>query len=143
MAPERLLADAPPAPLLDRHAERAARAVAHRVPALDRVLAADPAQLLGEDRAVFDPVPVGVDDRMVKPRLDLPSREMSAHRGLLERKLRWRDATAAPARVQPGAERPRLPAKSGSLGHSISRNILERLLRVAGPLARHLQDAFA
>src|SRR5262249_16438634 len=30
-----------------------------------------------------------------------------------------------------------------TLGHSISRNILERLVRVAGPLARHLQHAFA
>src|SRR5215475_14096888 len=83
MAPKRLLADAPPAPLLDRHAERAARAVAHRIPALDRVFAADPAQFFGKDRAVFDPVPVGVDDRMVESRLDLRCREMSAQRGLL------------------------------------------------------------
>src|SRR6516162_2402428 len=30
-----------------------------------------------------------------------------------------------------------------TLGHSISRNILERLVRVAGPLAPHLQHAFA
>ena len=29
------------------------------------------AQFLGKDRAVFDPVPVGVDDGMVEPRLDL------------------------------------------------------------------------
>jgi len=69
MAPERLLADAPPSPLLDRHAERAARAVAHRIPALDRIFAADPAQFLGKDWAVFYPVPVGVNDRMVEPRL--------------------------------------------------------------------------
>ena len=88
MAPERLLADAPPAPLLDRHAERAARAVAHRIPAFDRVFAADPAQFLGKDRAVLDPVPVGVNDRMVEPRLDLRCREMSAQRGLLVSKLR-------------------------------------------------------
>src|SRR5438105_1554313 len=81
MAPERLLADAPPAPLLDRHAERAASTVAHRVPVFDRVLAADPAQFLGKDRAVFDPVPVGVDDRVVEPRFDLRCREMSAQRG--------------------------------------------------------------
>jgi hypothetical protein len=102
MAPESLLANAPPTPLFDRNAERDARAVAHRVPACDGVLAADPAQFLDKDRAVFYPVPVGVDDRMVEPRLDLACREMSAHQGLLERKLRWRDATAAPARVQPG-----------------------------------------
>src|SRR5215472_18657615 len=94
MAPERLLADAPPAPLLDRHAESAAGAVAHRIPALDRILAADPAQLLGKDRAVFDPVPVGVDDRMVEPRLDLRCREMIAHRGLLVREVD--DATLPP-----------------------------------------------
>src|ERR1700741_1941328 len=87
MAPESLLADAPPAPLLDRHAEGAARAVAHGVPALDGVLAADPAQFLGKARAVFDPVPVGVNDRMVEPRLDLRCREMNAHPGLLVRKL--------------------------------------------------------
>src|SRR5712672_3550408 len=61
---------------------------AHRVPAFHGVLAADPAQLLGKDRAVFDPVPVGVDDRMVEPRLDLRCREMSAQRGLLVWKLR-------------------------------------------------------
>src|SRR5262249_11544508 len=90
MAPERLLADAPPAPLFDRHTERAARAVAHRVPALDRVFAADPAQLLGKDRAVFDPMPIGVNDRVVEPRLDLRCREMSVHRGLLVRKLMTR-----------------------------------------------------
>ena len=66
---------------LDRYAERAARAVAHRVPAFDRVLASDSAQFLGEDRAVFDPVPVGVDDRMVEPRLDLRCRERSGHPG--------------------------------------------------------------
>jgi hypothetical protein len=88
MAPERLLADAPPAPLLERHAEGAARAVARRIPALDRVFAADPAQFLGKDRAVFDPVPIGVNDRMVEPRLDLRCREMSAQRGLLVWKLR-------------------------------------------------------
>src|ERR1700758_1861702 len=83
MAPERLLADAPPAPLLDRHAERAARAVAHRIPALDRVFPADPAQFLGKNRAVFNPVPVGVDDRMVEPRLDLRCGAMSGQRSLL------------------------------------------------------------
>jgi hypothetical protein len=66
MAPERLLADAPPASFLDRHAECAARAVADRVPAFDRVLAAEPSQFLGKDRAVFDPMPVGVDDRALR-----------------------------------------------------------------------------
>src|SRR5215831_822693 len=75
-------------PLLERHAERAARAVAHRIPTFDRVFAADPAQFFDKDRAVFDPVPVGVDDRMVEPRLDLRCREMSAQRGLLVWKLR-------------------------------------------------------
>ena len=35
------------------------------------------------------------------------------------------------------------PEPAAALGHSISRNILERLFRVAGPLARHLQHAFA
>ena len=90
MAPERLLADAPPAPLLDRHAQRAARAVANCVPTLDRVLAADLPQLFGKDRALFDPVSVGADDWMVEPRLDLCCREMNAHRGLLVRKLTTR-----------------------------------------------------
>src|SRR6516162_4139154 len=35
------------------------------------------------------------------------------------------------------------PGPAPALGDSISRNILERLVRVAGPLARHLQHAFA
>src|SRR6266446_2804614 len=35
------------------------------------------------------------------------------------------------------------PGPAPTLGHGISRNILERLVRVAGPLARHLQHAFA
>src|SRR6516165_12554619 len=102
MAPESLLADAPSAPLLDRHAERAARAVADRVPAFDGIPASDPAQFLDKDRAVLDPVPVGVDDRMVEPRLDLRCREMSAHRGLLERKLTARRYR----RCRPSATRP-------------------------------------
>src|ERR1700751_1795023 len=105
MAPERLLADPPPAPLLERHAKGDARAVAHRIPAFHRVFAADPAQFLGKDRAVLDPVPVGVNDRMVEPRLDLRCRAMSAQRALLVSKLRCRASPAAPARVQPGPSR--------------------------------------
>src|SRR6516165_4680103 len=84
---------------------RAAGAVAHRIPALDRVFAADPAQLLSKDRAVFDPVPVGVDDRMVEPRLDLRCREMSAHRGLLVRKFMTR-GYRRPRPSATGVERP-------------------------------------
>src|SRR5205823_875985 len=79
MRPERLLADPPAPPLLDRHRQHRPGAAADRLPAAHRVVAAELAQLLGEHRAVFDPVAVGVDDRMVEAGLDLRGSQMSAH----------------------------------------------------------------
>src|SRR5207244_702882 len=81
MAPEQFLADPPAPPLLDRHRQDAADAAADRVPPSDRLVAADLAQLLDEDRAIFDPMPVGVDDRMVEAGFDLRGSRMGAHRG--------------------------------------------------------------
>src|SRR5439155_26582492 len=81
MAPEQLLADAAAPALLDRHRQHPADATADRGPAGDRLVAADLAELLGKDRAVFDPMPVGVDDRMVEARFDLCGSRMGAHRG--------------------------------------------------------------
>ena len=49
----------------------------------NRVLAPDLPQLLGKYRPVFDPMPVGVDHRMIEPRLDLNGGQMGAHGGLL------------------------------------------------------------
>src|SRR5437763_15824290 len=43
----------------------------------------------------------------------------------------------------PSAAAAVVPPTPTRLSHSISRNILERLVGVAGPLARHLQHAFA
>src|SRR5712691_10909347 len=79
MAPEQFLADAPTPPLLDRHRQDAADPAANCRPAAHRILAADLAQLLGEHRAVFDPMPVGVDHRMIEPGLDLRGGQMGAH----------------------------------------------------------------
>src|SRR5207248_1564575 len=79
MRPERLLADPAAPALLDRHRQHGAGAAADRLPAANGVVAADLAQLLGEHRAVFDPVAVGVDDRMVEARFDLRGSEISAH----------------------------------------------------------------
>ena len=79
MRPERLLADAAPPPLLDRHRQHAARAAADRAPAAHRGLAADLAELLGEDGPVFDPVAVGVDNRMIETGFDLGGGQMGAH----------------------------------------------------------------
>jgi hypothetical protein len=79
MGPERLLADTAPPPLLDRHRQHAARAAADRAPAAHRGLAADLAQLLGEDGPVFDPVAVGVDNRVVEAGFDLGGGQMGAH----------------------------------------------------------------
>src|SRR5437764_12296774 len=83
MSPERLLADPPPATLLDRHRQDAARAAPDRVPAAHRRLTANFAQLFGKDRAILDPVPVGIDDRMVETGFDLGRGQMGAHEHLL------------------------------------------------------------
>ena len=79
MRPERLLADTAAPPLLDRHRQHAARAAADRAPAAHRGLAADLAELLGEDGPVFDPVAVGVDNRMIETGFDLGGGQMGAH----------------------------------------------------------------
>ena len=79
MRPERLLADTAAPPLLDRHRQHAARAAADRAPAAHRGLAADLAELLSEDGPVFDPVAVGVDNRMIEARFDLGGGQMGAH----------------------------------------------------------------
>ena len=64
--PERFLAHPAPAPLGERHLERVGDALGGGVEAFDRGRAADAAELLLHDGPVFDPVAVGVDDRVVE-----------------------------------------------------------------------------
>jgi hypothetical protein len=44
-----------------------------------RRIAANFAQLFVEHRAVFDPVPIGVNDRVIEPGLDLRGVQVGAH----------------------------------------------------------------
>jgi hypothetical protein len=70
--PEGFHTDAPPPPLGQRQPERVGDAVGGDGEGLDGRVAADAAKLLAHDRQVFDPVTVGVDDRVVKAGAELP-----------------------------------------------------------------------
>jgi hypothetical protein len=70
--PEGLLADPAPAPLGQRHLERVGDALAGEIVGFRRRLASDAPEFLAHDRAILDPVPVGVDDGVAQARVKLP-----------------------------------------------------------------------
>ena len=71
-APEGLLAHPAPAALSQRHLERIGDALAGEVIGFRRRLAPDAPELLAHDRAILDPVPVGVDDGVAQASVELP-----------------------------------------------------------------------
>ena len=73
------------AALGDRHRERIACRLHRREKPVRGLAAADLAHPFAEDRVVFDPVPVGVDDRMADPGTDFGGALMGAHAFLLAR----------------------------------------------------------
>jgi hypothetical protein len=71
-APEGFLADPTMAALGQRHLERVGDALAGEIVGFRRRLAPDAPEFLAHDRAILDPMPIGVDHGVAQARVKLP-----------------------------------------------------------------------
>jgi hypothetical protein len=114
--------DAAPAALLGGHLQGVGRRAQRREKAVGRFVAGGLAHFLAENRGVFQPMAVAVDDRMFQLRADLLGALVSAHAFLPEGDGRapssaWKRRTATmPSQTPPGPVSPRF--RQGSAGRS-------------------------
>src|SRR5207237_10184955 len=108
-----------PAALFGGHLQGVGSRAQRREKAVGRFIAGGLAHLLTEDRGVFEPMAVAVDDRMFKLRADLLGILVSAHAflpkgdGRAPSSAGKRRTGGVASQMPPGPPSPRIPARLG------------------------------